>query len=133
ARGEGRQGRRLEGWVRARTGPAWGGGGGAALWFGGGAARAEDPREGGRRGAARPPPAKPLHLGSRGSCLLRCGDPVDPTALLLARGEGEPQLLLQGSREEAADRVPLPAHCARHFIDRCTLGALQHCDHRVLL
>src|SRR5215831_14108631 len=96
-------------------------------------ATADEARQDRAAGGARAPPGKPWHLGSRGSCLLRCGDPVDPTALLLARGEGEPELLLQGSREEAADRVPLAAHCARHFVDGGTLGALQHRNDRVLL
>src|SRR5215472_11761890 len=35
------------------------------------------------------PPGKPLHLGLRGSCPLRCGDAVDPASLRLARRADE--------------------------------------------
>jgi len=77
--------------------------------------------------------ASRLHLGSRGSCLFRRGNAVDPAALLLRRGKGEPKLLLQSSGEEAAHRVPLPTHHTCDFIDGCTLGSLQHRNHRILL
>jgi hypothetical protein len=49
--------------------------------------------------------------------------------LLLGRGEGQPELLLQGSGKETAHRVPLPTHSARDFVDGRALGSLQHCDH----
>src|SRR5437763_17003478 len=93
----------------------------------------DEVRRGRAGGGARAPPGKPLHPGSRGSYLLRRGNAVDPPTLLLGRGEGEAELLLQGSRKETAHRVPLPTHSAREFADGCALGSLQHCDHRLLL
>ena len=45
----------------------------------------------------------------------------------------EPELLFQGSREETSNRVPLPPHCARDFLNGGALGALQHRDDRRLL
>src|SRR5216684_6215849 len=68
-----------------------------------------------------------------GSCPRRLGDAVDPAAILFGRGKGEPELLLQGSREDPAHRVPLPAGRARHLIDRCTFAAAQHGNDRILL
>src|SRR5712672_3565133 len=44
-----------------------------------------------------------------------------------------PKLLLQSSGEEPPDRVPLPTHHARDFVDGRALGSLQHRDHRLLL
>src|SRR5260370_33797265 len=85
------------------------------------------------RGGARAPPGKPQHPGSRGSRLLRRGNAVDPAALLLVRGEGEPELLLQGSREEAAHRVPLPTHTPRLLADGGPLGAAQPRHYLALL
>jgi hypothetical protein len=41
--------------------------------------------------------------------------------------QDEPELLLQGSREDAANGVTLPA---RHFVDRCTLGLAVRCRAR---
>src|SRR5437868_4345920 len=93
----------------------------------------DEVRRGRAGGGARAPPGKPLHPGSRGSCLLRPGNAVDPPTLLLGRGEGEAELLLQGTRKETAHRVPLPTHSARDFVDGRALGSLQHCDHRLLL
>src|SRR5947207_6169842 len=93
----------------------------------------DEVRRGRARGGARAPPGKLLHPGSRGSYLLRRGNAVDPPTLLLGRGEGEAELLLQRSRKETAHRVPLPTHSARDFADGCALGSLQHCDHRLLL
>jgi hypothetical protein len=46
---------------------------------------------------------------------------------------GQPELLLQGSREDAAHRVPLPAGGARHLVNGGALGSLQHRDHCILL
>jgi len=54
----------------------------------------EDDAERAVRAGLRAPPGKPLHPGSRGSCLLRRGDAVDPAALILDRGKGQPELLL---------------------------------------
>ena len=54
-------------------------------------------------------------------------------AFFLGRGKGEAELLLQGSRENAAYRVPLPARRADHLIDRCALGSAQHRNNLVLL
>jgi hypothetical protein len=59
------------------------------------------------------------------SCACRFGDAVDAAAFLFGRGEGEPELLLQGAGEDAAHGVALPTRSARHFIDRCPLGASQ--------
>src|SRR5215468_6948574 len=77
--------------------------------------------------------ASPTHPGRAVSRARRFADAVDPSALLLRRGKRKPQLLLQGSREETPDRVPLPPRGAGDFPDGYTFGALQHCDHRRLL
>src|ERR1700726_1493595 len=95
-------------------------------------ATADEVRRGRAWGGATAPPGKPLHLGSRGSCLLRQGDAVDPAALLFGRGKTEPELFLQSSREDAANGMTLPAGHARHLVDRGTLGLTQHRDHYVL-
>ena len=52
-------------------------------------ATADEARRDRARGGARAPPGKPLHLGLRGSCPLRCGDAVDPASLRLARRADE--------------------------------------------
>src|SRR5436309_12602277 len=70
---------------------------------------ADEARPARARGGARAPPCKSQHLEPRGSCLRRHGNAVHPTALLLYRSNSEPELLLQGSGEEAPDCVPLPA------------------------
>src|SRR5580704_13360659 len=56
-------------------------------------ATAAEARRGRAGGGAQAPPGKPLHLGWRGSCLLRDGDAVDPAALFFGRDKGEPELL----------------------------------------
>src|SRR5262249_37441594 len=60
-------------------------------------------------------------------------DAVDPAALLFGRGKTKPELLLEGTREDAAYGMTLPPGGARHFIDRCPLGAPQHRNYAVLL
>src|ERR1700674_5350236 len=57
--------------------------------------------------AARQNSGEPLHRGWWVSCPRRLGDAIDPAAILFGRGKGEPELLLQGSREDAARRVRL--------------------------
>jgi hypothetical protein len=42
--------------------------------------------------------------------------------------EGEPELVLQGARADAAHGVALPTRGARHFINRCSLGATHPFD-----
>src|ERR1700757_1936842 len=71
--------------------------------------------------------------GLAASCARRLGDAVDAAALLFGRSEGEPELLLQGSRKDAAHGMTLPAGDARHLVDRCALGLTQHGNHHVLL
>src|SRR5207253_9369109 len=63
----------------------------------------------------------------------RLGDAVNAATLLLGRSESEPELFLQGSREDAANGMTLPACHARHLVDRCTLGLTQHGNYHVLL
>src|SRR5436190_1657186 len=63
----------------------------------------------------------------------RLGDAINPATLLFGRSESQPELFPQGSREDAANGVTLPAGHARHLVDRCTLGLTQHCNHHVLL
>src|SRR6202011_5060404 len=60
-------------------------------------------------------------------------DAVNPAALLLGRGEGEPELLFEGSREDATHGVALPARRTRYLIDRHTFGSTQHRDDLILL
>src|SRR6516164_5466867 len=60
-------------------------------------------------------------------------DAVDAAALLLRRGNRQPELFLQRAREHAADRMTLPARRTRHFVDGSPLGSTQHRDHFVLL
>src|SRR6185437_9618859 len=96
-------------------------------------ATAGEARQGQARGGARAPPRRELHPGSGASYLLRRGDAVDPATFLLGRSEGEPELLLQGSREEPSDGVPLPAHRTRHFVDGGPLGTAQHRNDLALL
>src|ERR1700730_1341883 len=60
-------------------------------------------------------------------------DAVDPAALLLDRGEGEAELLFEGSREDAAHGVALPARRTRYLIDRHAFGSTQHRDDLILL
>ena len=47
--------------------------------------------------------------------------------------ESQPELFLQGSREDAANGMTLPAGHARHLVDRGTLGLTQHRNHHVLI
>src|SRR5215471_13171358 len=67
------------------------------------------------------------------SCARRLGDPVDAAAFLCGRSQGEPELLLQASRKDAAHGMTLPARHARHLVNRGALGLTQHGNHRVLL
>src|SRR5262249_944175 len=46
----------------------------------------------------------------------RLGDAINPATVLLGRSEGQPELFLQGSREDAANRMTLPAGHARHLV-----------------
>src|SRR5438132_11491597 len=55
----------------------------------------DEVRRGRARGGAQAPPGKPLHLGSRGSCLLRQGDAVDSTALLVAEARVSPSFFFR--------------------------------------
>ena len=77
------------------------------------------------RATARQSAGEPTHRGLRASCARRLNDTVDPAALLFSRGNTEPELLLQGDREDAPHRVTLPPSGARHFIDRCALRSTQ--------
>ena len=74
----------------------------------------------------------------------RTGDPVDGAAALgaglvgadLAGAGGldvEPQLLLEGAGDGAADRVVLPAGGLGDLLDRGALGALEQLDHQACL
>src|SRR6266850_4615021 len=63
----------------------------------------------------------------------RLGDAINTATLLLGRGKGEPELFLQGSQEDPANGMTLPAGHARHLINRCTLGLTQHCNYHILL
>src|SRR5262249_53504751 len=45
----------------------------------------------------------------------------------------EPELLFEGSGENAPHRMTLPPDGMHNLIDCCTLGSTQHRDHRVLL
>src|SRR6516164_10173710 len=76
---------------------------------------------------------EPKHRGWEVSYARRLGDAVDPAAVLFGRGNSEPELLLQGSREDAANGMTLPAGHARHLVNRCPLGLTQHCNHHILL
>src|SRR6266850_2091414 len=55
------------------------------------------------RTTARQSAGEPKHRGLAMSYARRLGDAIDPTTLLLGRGEGQPELFLQGSREDAAN------------------------------
>src|ERR1700680_3543305 len=59
-------------------------------------------------------------------------DAVNPAALLLGRGEGEAELLFEGSREDATHGVALPARRTRYLIDRHTFGSTQHRDDPIM-
>src|SRR5262249_39370402 len=61
------------------------------------------------------------------------GDPINPAAFFLGRGQCQPKLLFKGSQEHPADSMTLPAGGAGDLIDGYTLGSSQHCDHLVLL
>jgi hypothetical protein len=79
------------------------------------------------RRTARQSAGKPKHRGLGFSQARRLGDAVDPAALLFGRGKSEPELFLQGSREDAANGMTLPASHARHLVDRCSRhGRRQH-------
>src|SRR5262249_58710474 len=81
----------------------------------------------GQRAGERP------HRGLRASCARRLGDAIDPAPLLFGRGNTEPELLFEGSREDTAHGMALPPGGTRHLIDCCALGSTQHRNHRVLL
>src|SRR6516165_3840779 len=66
-------------------------------------------------------------------CACRSVDAVDAAALLFGRGKREPELLLQGAGEDAANRMALPPGGPCHLIHGCALGSPQHCKHLVLL
>src|SRR5262249_49219820 len=61
------------------------------------------------------------------------GDPIDPAAFFLGRGQRQPKLLFEGSREHTPDSMTLPAGRAGDLIDCYTLGSSQHRDYLVLL
>src|SRR5258708_2405292 len=75
---------------------------------------------------------EPLSVAQLASCAW-LDDAVDPATLLLGRGEGEPELLFEGSREDAAHSMALPARHAHHLINRHTFESTQHRDDLVLL
>src|ERR1700730_15705501 len=83
-----------------------------------------------REGAAlRQIAGEPKYRGLEVSQVRRLGDAVDPAALLFGRGESEPEFFLQGSREDAANGMTLPAGHARHLVDRRPFGQPQHRNH----
>src|SRR5580704_1901376 len=61
------------------------------------------------RRTARQTAGEPKHHRLGFSLAGRFGDAVDPAALLFERGKSEPELFLQGSREDAANGMTLPA------------------------
>src|ERR1700745_4512630 len=67
------------------------------------------------------------------SCACRSLDAVDAAELLVGRSNGQPKLLLQRAREDAAHRMALPPRGARHLIDGCPLGSPQHGNDLILL
>src|ERR1700760_1035983 len=85
------------------------------------------------RATARRSAGEPKYREPEVSWARRLGDAVYPAAFLFGRGESEPELFLQGSREDAAHRMALKAGYARHLVDRCPLGQTQHRNHHVLL
>src|ERR1700726_335374 len=60
------------------------------------------------RRTARQSAGEPKHRGLELSEARRLGDAAHPAALLFGRGKNEPELFLQGSREEAAHGMTLP-------------------------
>ena len=84
------------------------------------------------RGQARQFPAEPFWVAEPASCADR-HDAINPAALFRGRNEGQPELLLEGSREDATYRVTLPTRRACHLGNRDTLGSTQHRDHLGLL
>src|SRR5215510_9353461 len=74
-----------------------------------------------------------MHRGSPASCARRLGDTVDPAPFLFGRAKIEPELVLQGSREETSHRMALPPGGMRNLIDRCALWSTQHRNHFFLL
>src|ERR1700730_638120 len=60
-------------------------------------------------------------------------DATHPAALFGGGAEGGAELLFEGSREDAAHGVALPARRTRYLIDRHTFGSTQHRDDLVLL
>src|SRR5207302_9836861 len=60
------------------------------------------------RRTARQRAGEPKPRGLEVSYARQLGDAVNPATLLLGRGKDEPELLLQGSREDAANGVTLP-------------------------
>ena len=82
-----------------------------------------------RRG--KPAPALKLNFLSHGT--LESRDlALDAPALLFGRGNRQPELLLQRTREDAAHGVALPTSGICHFIDGRSLGSPQHRDDLVL-
>lgn len=60
-------------------------------------------------------------------------DAVDSIAVNLPRIEFESKFLLHHAREEAANRVLLPAGCLHHRCDGRAGRGMQHFDHASLL
>src|SRR5215472_756431 len=82
-----------------------------------------------RRG--KPAPALKLNFLSHGT--LESRDlALDAPALLFGRGNRQPELLLQRTREDAAHGVALPTCGICRFIDGRSLGSPQHRDDLVL-
>src|SRR4029077_12876758 len=57
------------------------------------------------RRTARQSAGEPKQRGLEISYARRLGDAINPATLLLGRSEGQPELFLQGSREDAANRM----------------------------
>src|ERR1700731_3301096 len=72
---------------------------------------------------------EPKYRGLEVSQVRRLGDGVDPAALVFGRGKSEPELFLQGPREDAAIGRTLPAGHARPLGDRCPFRQTQHRNH----
>jgi hypothetical protein len=56
------------------------------------------------RRTARQSAGEPKHRGLAMSYARRLGDAINPATLLFGRSESQPELVLQGSREDAANR-----------------------------
>src|SRR3984893_13845268 len=85
------------------------------------------------RRTARQSAGEPKRRGLEVSSAGRLGDAIAPAALPFGRGKSEPELFLQGSREDAGHGMTLPTGHARHLVDRCPLGQTQHRNQYILL